>query len=326
MEKGNLLPPSTAQKHRLSLAQVFAGNQVVGQTSRRQSAISTTTRGSPAVSMITTTPNNINKQVIEEIVQEEQLPSSQSILPDNLEKEFSGSYAQKYEIAVLAAASIENNTKTGRAGAISLIKSLDPTLNSNSNSNSSNKLSKDIQTSGLTADSDVHEFREFHDNIDHPATSLALIAEENDRQVHTEFDQLCNELLENLGDFEASLEELTLWKDDFMGQTVPSAIKLQLTLLFARLFRSKSSLHEPMFELIRQVRLYSRPWMNKQSALLELEKDYQRQGHVLDVAIRKLEQLQLQIQRLKSDKKIALWERLCHKIFAVFLDDPPADE
>ncbi|KAI8615955.1 hypothetical protein BC830DRAFT_244398 [Chytriomyces sp. MP71] len=197
--------------------------------------------------------------------------------------------------------------------------------------------------SGLTVDSPVTEFRAFHDDIAHPATTLELVPTEDDRTILTEFDELCNELLGNLGDFEAALEELTLWKDDFMTQSVPSTIKLQLTMLFARLFRrlvqlffvfapglmrfgSKSVMHEPLFELIRQVRLYSRPWMNKKHALIELEKDYHRQSHVLDVAIRKLEQLQLQIQRLRSEKKIALWERLVHKIFAVFIDDGPAPQ
>jgi hypothetical protein len=150
----------------------------------------------------------------------------------------------------------------------------------------------------LTVESPVAEFRMFHHNIPHPATVLGLVADEDDRQVFTEFDELCNELLSTLGDFEAALEEMTLWKDDFLTQTVPANVKLQLTLLFARLFRrflsavyfniaqrlihplkyshSKSEMHEPLFELLKQVRLYSRPWMNKHYALLELEKDYQR--------------------------------------------------
>ncbi|KAJ3027920.1 UNVERIFIED_CONTAM: hypothetical protein HDU68_002834 [Siphonaria sp. JEL0065] len=214
---------------------------------------------------------------------------------------------------------------SGRVGAIELIRTLDPNTN-NGGRETTSTVGSLKPLSSLSIDSEVSEFRNFHDEIAHPANVLNLVAEETDRHVFTEFDHLCNELLSNLGDFEAALEELTLWKDDFMTQSVPSTIKLQLTMLFARLFRSKSVMHEPMFELIRQVRLYSRPWMNKRHALLELEKDYQRQGHVLDVAIRKLEQLQLQIQRLRSDKKIALWERLCHKIFAVYIDEPEPEE
>ncbi|KAJ3415368.1 hypothetical protein HDV05_005105 [Chytridiales sp. JEL 0842] len=187
----------------------------------------------------------------------------------------------------------------------------------------------DIITSpkvNLTVDSPVKEFRQFHQNIPHPATVLNLVAQEDDREVYTEFDELCNEILSTLGDFEAALEEMTLWKDDFLTQTVPANVKLQLTLLFARLFRSKSEIHEPLFELLKQVRLYSRPWMNKQYALLELEKDYQRQGNVLDVAIKKLEQLQSQMSRMKSERRVVLWERLARKMLDELVNEPQRPE
>lgn len=39
---------------------------------------------------------------------------------------------------------------------------------------------------------------------------------------------------------------------------------------------SKSDLHEPLFELIKQVKMYSRPWSEKKFAILELEQDFHR--------------------------------------------------
>ncbi|KAJ3048385.1 hypothetical protein HK097_010621 [Rhizophlyctis rosea] len=123
---------------------------------------------------------------------------------------------------------------------------------------------------------------------------MGVYPNEQDMTVYTEFDELCSEMLSVVGEFETALEDMTMWKDDFLKQQVPSNVKLHLTLLFARLFRSKSDMHEPMFELIKQVRLYSRPWLDKRFALVELEKDWQRQNHILNIAIRKLEKLQMQ--------------------------------
>ena len=79
-----------------------------------------------------------------------------------------------------------------------------------------------------------------------------------------------------MGDLEASLEDMTTWKDDFLTQSVPSNVKLQLAILFARMLRCKSDLHEPIFEIITQVKLYSKPWIEKRNVIMELEKEYQR--------------------------------------------------
>ncbi|KAJ3352960.1 hypothetical protein HDU83_007476 [Entophlyctis luteolus] len=298
---------------RYSLAQAFAGNHIDVQPSpasntdaipQRKSPVSTRP-GSRVNSRRNSRANSVIRQKSLAVIERtDAAPQSSPTIPVN---------PHEYETAVLAATS-SSLSKSGRSGAINLIRSLD--ANSTEPWPIQNAL-----TALVTVDSDVPEFRSYHNEIAHPAIALNLVSGENDRTVYTEFDSLCNELLSNLADFEAALEELTIWKDDFITQSVPSTVKLQLTMLFARLFRSKSVMHEPLFELIRQVRLYSRPWVKKQDALYELEKDYQRQTHVLDVAIRKLEQLQSQTQRLKSDKKLALWERLCHKIFAVYIDD-----
>ncbi|KAJ3147557.1 hypothetical protein HDU86_007955 [Geranomyces michiganensis] len=172
----------------------------------------------------------------------------------------------------------------------------------------------------LSMDSSIEDIRKYGQSVQHPGKLMNVLPDEYDREVQTEFDVICNELLNVLGEFETALEEMTIWKDDFLKQTVPSNIKLQLTLLFARLFRSKSDLHEPMFELIKQVRVYSRPWLNKSFSLVELEKDYQRQCHLIDVAIRKMEQMQLQIATVRSEKRVALWERLTHKVMEVYPD------
>ncbi|KAI8929926.1 hypothetical protein BC831DRAFT_441618 [Entophlyctis helioformis] len=166
----------------------------------------------------------------------------------------------------------------------------------------------------LSIESTLQDFRIFQSAMRHPGALLGLIAKEDDKEVHSEFDDLCNELLIVLGELEASLEDITLWKDDFLKQSVPSAVKLELTLLFAKLFRSKSDLHQPLFELIKSVRLFSRPWREKRHALLELESEYQRHYHVLDIAIRKLDNMQAQVKKIRTHHRIGLWERLIQKL------------
>ncbi|KAI9193721.1 uncharacterized protein BJ171DRAFT_586697 [Polychytrium aggregatum] len=172
----------------------------------------------------------------------------------------------------------------------------------------------------LDIESQPDDFRKFQQSVLHPGRVLGVMAFEDDRAVLSTFDQLCNEVLSCIAEFESSLEEMTTWKNAFMKQSIPSNVKLQLAILFGRLFRCKSDLHEPLFELIKQVRIYSRPWLKKQKALLELEKDFQSQNHVLDVAIRKLEHLHAQKLKIITEKSISLWDRLVRSL----MDATPA--
>ncbi|KAJ1568846.1 hypothetical protein HK096_005102, partial [Nowakowskiella sp. JEL0078] len=191
--------------------------------------------------------------------------------------------------------------------------------------------------------SPLDDFRTFQKSIPHPAVVLKILPREATQEdpqgeinpaktqnispetgisrivpaQHDDanaFNSLCEEVLATVGDLEASLEEMTIWKDGFLKTTVPSGVKLQLTLLFARVFRSKSDLHEPLFELIKQVRMYSKPWIEKQVALMELEKDYKRQTQVLDVAIRKLEYLHMQLIKTKAERRVHFWSRLTKRL------------
>ena len=111
-------------------------------------------------------------------------------------------------------------------------------------------------------------------------------------------------------------------------------------------------MHQPLFELIRQVRTYSRPWTHKYEAIAEvfyfsnfasiyfnslktiikgsstlkkiLNPMYEniyilRQQHVLDVAIRKLEHYHATINKMKQEKRMSLWTRLVKKLVVQIL-------
>lgn len=87
------------------------------------------------------------------------------------------------------------------------------------------------------ATSIIEEFKVFRQELKHPAVIMNVLTESDDDQVVTEFDSLCNELLECLGELEHSLLEFTEWKNEFLDQSAPGALKLQITLLFCKLFR-----------------------------------------------------------------------------------------
>jgi hypothetical protein len=83
---------------------------------------------------------------------------------------------------------------------------------------------------------------------------------------------------------------------------------------FDDLGASKSELHQPLFELMKQVRLYEKPWNVNRLAMLELEKDYQRHYYILDAAIRKLEGVESRAFKMKAQRNLSLWEKLALRV------------
>jgi hypothetical protein len=149
--------------------------------------------------------------------------------------------------------------------------------------------------------------------MEHPMDVLGL-GPEKEREPVPIFDSICHDLVQNLSELEGCIEDLLRWKDDFTNQSIPSSVKLEISLLFSKLFRSKSDLHGPLFELVRQVMVYSRSWNVNREKLLELEKDYHEHYYVLDVAIRKIEALNNRISTNRTQHQLSLWERLTNRI------------
>ncbi|KAI9003241.1 hypothetical protein BC832DRAFT_560295 [Gaertneriomyces semiglobifer] len=172
--------------------------------------------------------------------------------------------------------------------------------------------------SAPTVADDPDQLRTLSSQIPHPAMRLNLIP--SDPATQSIFHTLCNDLLIRLGDVETAIEELIRWKDAFLTQTVPSSVKLDLGLLFARVVRAKTELHEPLFELVKQVRVYGSDWRVRKDVLVELERDFLRQNHIIDIAILKMEHLEIQVEQAKSAKRVAVWERLTKRLMDMFPD------
>ncbi|RKO99433.1 hypothetical protein CXG81DRAFT_27804 [Caulochytrium protostelioides] len=179
----------------------------------------------------------------------------------------------------------------------------------------------------VTPDSDIQTFKEYRAAMLHPvqlvlegiqADSAAATAQGARAADESLFEQLCQELLYTMASLEGAIEELMTWKDDFLSQAVPSTAKLQIALLLARLFRIKSDVHEPFFELIRQVRVHSKPWRQREDDLLRLEAENQAHQETIDIAIRKMEHLHQQLVQTQIDHKMALWDRLLRRVMGYF--------
>jgi len=60
---------------------------------------------------------------------------------------------------------------------------------------------------------------------------------DEEKVIENEFSYLKKELVDGIGEFEDSLNEFVEWKNEIFKNNIPSNMKLDITLLFSRLFR-----------------------------------------------------------------------------------------
>ena len=66
------------------------------------------------------------------------------------------------------------------------------------------------------------------------------------------------------------------------------------------------------------MRIYSAPWTLKSDAILSLERDQRKVLQVLDIAVRKMEQLQAEGRNIKGRRAVGMWERFTTKTMAQY--------
>ncbi|ORX78958.1 hypothetical protein BCR32DRAFT_246753 [Anaeromyces robustus] len=131
--------------------------------------------------------------------------------------------------------------------------------------------------------------------------------------IEKEFNELKEQIINGIGEVENAINEFVEWKNEIINNNIPSNMKLEITLLFSRLFRSKNILLTPLFETLRKIDIYSRKWVNKDRALSKIEEDYLRQDLLINIAIRKMLQLNFQVNQLKSKRSMENWYNLLEK-------------
>lgn len=100
----------------------------------------------------------------------------------------------------------------------------------------------------LSSHAPIEEFYKFREAMKHPASRLDIdVFGEQSVFARNEVTNLCEEVLAAISDFQTAMEELSIWKNEFVKQSIPSSVKLSLVLLFSRLFRRSVLIYTNFF-------------------------------------------------------------------------------
>jgi stress response protein SCP2 len=136
------------------------------------------------------------------------------------------------------------------------------------------------------------------------------------RQRRETFSRLCEQVLACLVGVDSSLAELFALKDQLLEHKLPPALLAYLTITASRVFRSKSDLQGPLFELVRLVRLHSADWEEHTRSLEAMQTQLDDRERRLTVAVRRLEMTGMQYERARSMRRVSMWERLFSRVVA----------
>ncbi|XP_071943161.1 uncharacterized protein [Antedon mediterranea] len=128
------------------------------------------------------------------------------------------------------------------------------------------------------------------------------------------FDMLCDGVLSSITLVQSALADFLAVKDELLLHSIPPTLMAQLAITAGKLYRSTSDMYTPITELVRMVRVYSVPWEEKSLALKKLHTDYETKHKQLNIAIRRLQLLDMQSRRIEREKRIMNWEKLFSKL------------
>eukprot|EP01137_Pigoraptor_chileana_P021930 Opistho-2@86252 len=128
------------------------------------------------------------------------------------------------------------------------------------------------------------------------------------------FLHLCDQVANRMTQLDTIIRELFEWKDKLLGYNLPPNVLVHLTLICSKMFRSDAELHEPLLELVRLVRLYSLPWDKQTAMFQQAQEEIEIRDRKLDIALRKLEQANSEVERYRQSRRVLNWERLVSKL------------
>ncbi|XP_033101455.1 uncharacterized protein LOC117104681 [Anneissia japonica] len=160
------------------------------------------------------------------------------------------------------------------------------------------------------------------ENENVPSTPLSRESEPKERKPAmsptkvdaNKFDMLCDGVLNSITLVQSALADFLALKDEMLLHTIPPTLMAQLAIVSGKLYRSTTDMYTPVTELVRLVRVYSVPWEEKSAALKKLHTDYESKHKQLNIAIRRLQLLDMQSQRIAREKRIMNWEKLFSKL------------
>eukprot|EP01136_Pigoraptor_vietnamica_P029433 Opistho-1_new@8325 len=128
------------------------------------------------------------------------------------------------------------------------------------------------------------------------------------------FLHLCDQVSNRMAQLDTIIRELFEWKDKLLGYNLPPNVLVHLTLICSKMFRSDAELHEPLMELVRLVKLYSLPWDKQTAMFQQAQEEIEIRDRKLDIALRKLEQANSEVERYRQSRRVLNWERLVSKL------------
>lgn len=81
-------------------------------------------------------------------------------------------------------------------------------------------------------------------------------------------------------------QDLDAFKDKLLTHHLPPSLLVELTCLFARLYRSFSDFNTPVNELLRLTKLYSSTWDKQTAVMQRLYRENEQKRALLNLAIR----------------------------------------
>lgn len=134
----------------------------------------------------------------------------------------------------------------------------------------------------------------------------------------SKIDDLCAEVQSTLYNSESAIHDLLAWKDTIIKRAnLASSVKLSLAVLCSQIYRAKSEMHEPLYQLIKEARCHSREWSLKQESLTLLELKFKHQEYFLDAAVKKIEFLEDELKNERSRRIANRWEQIVSRLLAV---------
>lgn len=101
-----------------------------------------------------------------------------------------------------------------------------------------------------------------------------------------------------------------------MQFSIPPKLLAQLTVLTTKLFRNYSDLCIPVGELIRMVRLYSKPLEKDSDLLKKLRQDNLSKQRQLEIALKKIGMMAAENERTQHEKRVMNWQKLFISVMA----------
>lgn len=128
------------------------------------------------------------------------------------------------------------------------------------------------------------------------------------------FDVLVDTMLTNFSEVQLAMQDLLKLKDELLLHFLPPPLLFKLAVVFGKVFRVYSDLNTPVSEMLRLVKIYSASWEKNSAVLKRLHEMYENKKQMLNIAIKRLAQVDKKTKLFQRERRILNWEKLFIKL------------